>query len=241
MKLTKSKWAIVAAGAVLVAALAAFRADLWVAGVWHDWRTPASTRPAGSAATGDPRSAGSPTDDDSPAATIPAAQRPSHWARPREVKGVGNFHELSPTLFRGAQPTREGFEQLAKMGVKTVINLRKFHSDKELLEGTGLREIRVDTTAVTVDDGEVVDFLAAATDPANAPVFFHCQHGSDRTGTMAAMYRTVVQGWDKDSAIRELRQGGYGFHEAAFHNLTEYIRRADVASLRQKLVATAPR
>ena len=40
----------------------------------------------------------------------------------------------------------------------------------------------------------------------------HCQQGADRTGTMMAFYRIAVQGWPKDDAIAEMKNGGYGFH-----------------------------
>lgn len=38
------------------------------------------------------------------------------------------------------------------------------------------------------------------------------RHGSDRTGTMCALYRIAVQGWSKEDAIREMTAGGFGFH-----------------------------
>jgi hypothetical protein len=34
-----------------------------------------------------------------------------------KVEGVGDFAEVTPTLYRGAQPTPAGFEALAKMGI----------------------------------------------------------------------------------------------------------------------------
>jgi hypothetical protein len=48
-------------------------------------------------------------------------------ARERGVppgEGIGNFGKVDECLFRGAQPDAAGVKNLAKLGVKTIINLR---------------------------------------------------------------------------------------------------------------------
>nr|HNI57084.1 protein-tyrosine-phosphatase [Elusimicrobiota bacterium] len=67
----------------------------------------------------------------------------------------------------------------------------------------------------------------------------HCQHGSDRTGTMVAIYRIAVQGWSKESALDEMVNGGYGFHPL-WKNLRRYIRNLDVAAVKAKAAADGP-
>ena len=42
----------------------------------------------------------------------------------RSAPGVPNFHEVNESLFRGGQPSEEGLRSLAKLGVKTVVDLR---------------------------------------------------------------------------------------------------------------------
>ncbi|HKR82702.1 MAG TPA: hypothetical protein VJS37_00935, partial [Terriglobales bacterium] len=54
--------------------------------------------------------------------------------RPSEIKhrpakklhltGVSNFGEVTPFLYRGAQPSREGYQGLAKMGIDIVVDAR---------------------------------------------------------------------------------------------------------------------
>src|SRR5271157_6006468 len=41
------------------------------------------------------------------------------------VQGIDNFYQVDEHVYRGAQPTTEGFEYLAKIGVKTVLDLRE--------------------------------------------------------------------------------------------------------------------
>jgi len=59
------------------------------------------------------------------------------WAQRLEVPGVANLHKISEELYRGAQPSGEGVQQLKRLGIKTVINLRSFHSDRAEIGDTG--------------------------------------------------------------------------------------------------------
>ena len=60
------------------------------------------------------------------------------WAERIELPGLPNLHKVSDDLYRSAQPTAEGMQQLEKLGVKTVINLRSLHSDRDEIKDTGL-------------------------------------------------------------------------------------------------------
>ncbi|MEX0776416.1 MAG: dual specificity protein phosphatase family protein [Phycisphaeraceae bacterium] len=168
-------------------------------------------------------------------ATQPADGRPRNWGQAiTDQPGLSNFHKIHDTLYRGAQPEDQGFARLRKMGVKTVINLRSFHSDRANCRANELGYVHIYSKAWNAEDEDVVAFLKAATDPANGPVFVHCQHGADRTGIMIAAYRIVVQGWSKDDAIAEMTTGGHGFH-AVWGNLVEYVRNLDVEAIRRKV------
>jgi protein tyrosine phosphatase (PTP) superfamily phosphohydrolase (DUF442 family) len=163
------------------------------------------------------------------------ANRDAAWATPIQgVASLPNFHRVSDHLFRGAQPTsHDGFRHLQDMGIKTVVNLRSAHSDRRMIRGTGLAYESIGMKAWHAEDEDIVRFLRIVTDPARQPVFVHCQHGADRTGTMCAIYRIIVQGWDKEDAIREMRHGGFGFHEI-WTGLPKYIRNLDAQAIRDR-------
>src|SRR5262245_43793949 len=150
-----------------------------------------------------------------------------HLERP----GLRNFHRVSPIYYRGAQPTAEGMRQLEALGVKTVVNLRSFHSDRSLLAGTHLGYEEIHTKPWHAEEQDVVKFLRIVTDPKKQPVFVHCEHGADRTGMMTAIYRMVVEGWTKDAAIEEMEHGPFGFH-STWSNLLRFVRGVDVGRLR---------
>jgi len=159
--------------------------------------------------------------------------RPASWARPLILPGLTNFYQVTTNLYRGAQPTAEGMRQMKAMGIKIVINLRAFHSDKDEVAGSGLKSIRFETKPWHAEEEDVVGFLKAVTNPNNLPVFVHCQRGADRTGMMCAMYRIVVCGWTKPEAIEEMKQGGYHF-SPVWKNLVAFIEKADVAEIKRK-------
>ena len=155
------------------------------------------------------------------------------WARHIELPGLPNFYKVSDELYRGAQPTAEGMKQLEKRGVKTVVNLRALHSDRDELKSTDLSYVHIGMTAWCVSDNDVIRFLRVVTDPNRTPAFVHCEHGSDRTGAMCASYRIVVQGWSKEEAIKEMTKGGYGFNRF-WQNLPKFICKLNVQKIKHE-------
>jgi len=166
------------------------------------------------------------------AAEEAAAERDPRWGVPMELPGVGNFHKINDNLYRGEQPTARGMRELRKLGIKTIVNLRSLHSDRDEIGDLDLDYVRIRFEPWNAERDEIAEFLAVATDPERQPVFFHCQHGADRTGTMAAVYRIAIEGWSKEDAIEEMKKGGYGFHKI-WVNLPRYIRWLDIDEIRK--------
>jgi protein tyrosine/serine phosphatase len=164
---------------------------------------------------------------------VTQSTRPEKWAVKLDKPGLENFHQVTTNLYRGAQPTTEGAAQLKAMGIKTVINLRSFHSDKDELAGTGLKGERFHTEPWHAETEDIVRFLKIVTDTNNLPAFVHCQRGADRTGVMCAMYRITVCGWTKAEAIKEMTKGGFEF-SPAWKNLVEFVEKADVEEIKRQ-------
>ncbi|MFH0965144.1 MAG: tyrosine-protein phosphatase [Planctomycetota bacterium] len=161
----------------------------------------------------------------------PTATRPSTWATALERPGLTNFHQVTADLYRGAQPTAEGMRQLEKLGVKTVVNLRTGHSDREDLVGSMLDYEEIPIEPWKIEEEEVARFLRVVSDPARMPVFVHCRRGADRTGLACAVYRIAVCGWSKEEAIREMTRGGFAF-ASTWGNMVRYLEKLDVERLR---------
>jgi protein tyrosine/serine phosphatase len=165
--------------------------------------------------------------------------RPAAWAQPTQLAGVPNLHRIDSHLYRSAQPTPEGMRNLQRLGIKTIVNLRSHHSDREALAGTSLRLEEIGMTTWHVDEGGLVRALRMLADPGGGPILVHCQHGADRTGLVTAMYRIVIQGWSRNEAIREMRDGGYSYH-SIWSNLLEYLRSFDLERVRRQVLGENP-
>jgi tyrosine-protein phosphatase SIW14 len=159
--------------------------------------------------------------------------RPSHWATPLEREGLPNLHQVTPMLYRGGQPTVAGMQQLKAMGVKTVINLRSFNADEDELEDTGLAYEHIYMKAWHPEREDIIRFLKIVTDKDSTPVFVHCQHGADRTGLMCAIYRVAVCDWTKEEAIREMTQGGFGYH-IIWKDIIRFIGDLDIDAIKKE-------
>jgi len=168
-----------------------------------------------------------------PSATPPVL-RPAEWAQPLATTAVKNFYQLDAKLYRSAQPDAAGFAEIKRLGITTVLNLRDFHSDEEA-QGLGLDLQRIEMDAGKITILQLVQALRIIR-AAKGPVLIHCWHGSDRTGTVSAIYRMVMQGWSADAAIDELIHGGYGYH-SIYDNIPILLRQADVAAIKAAVFA----
>jgi len=133
-------------------------------------------------------------------------------------KELPNFHKVSDTLYRGAQPLNGAAGKLAELGVKTIVNLRgeaelTLREQKEA-ETAGLRYFSVPMPGLSAPtDYEVARVMAIIDNPENQPVFIHCQRGSDRTGTIGAIYRISHDGWTAERALAEAKTYGMSWAE----------------------------
>jgi len=129
--------------------------------------------------------------------------------------GISRFHRVDDGFFRGGQPSENGLRDLRGLGIRTVINLRMENDEQKLVESMGMAYIHIPIKLTTwrmfwerIPEPAVLSFLSAMEDPANYPVFIHCQRGADRTGALVGLYRIAFQGWTAEQAYSEARQKG---------------------------------
>jgi protein tyrosine/serine phosphatase len=126
---------------------------------------------------------------------------------------VDAFDKLNDNYYRGGQPKREDYIQLAALGIKTVVDLRQGGPDDEqtLLENAGVKFYSIPmTTSLPPSETVIHQFFQIVNDPANQPVFVHCEDGHIRTGVMTALYRITHDGWTADQAYAEMKE--HHFH-----------------------------
>ncbi len=125
-----------------------------------------------------------------------------------QYEELPNFHKVNERLYRGAQPKLGGIERLARLGIKTVINLRgedeRARKEEAEARRAGLRYFSVPMGRWGRPTNEQVEsVLSIINAEENQPVFIHCKRGSDRTGIIIAVYRIVHDGWSGEEALEE--------------------------------------
>ncbi len=151
-----------------------------------------------------------------------------------EGTSIQNLYRVEEGLYRGSQPTAAGFQELQALGVRTVLDLAGGKGDAALVPDGSLKLVQIKMSALGLHDDRVLRALRVMTDPANRPLMVHCRQGADRTGALVALYRVVVQGWSKQKAVLEMKDGGF-HHSELWVNMDYYVMKADVDALRSEL------
>ena len=131
---------------------------------------------------------------------------------------IDNFGQVNDHLYRGAQPKDAQYEELAALGVKTVVDLRgdAKKDSRASAERAGLRYINLPLDDKSYPQADAAArFLEIVNDPANGVVYVHCAGGRHRTGALVAVYRMDVDHWKIDQVYDEMKQ--YDFYTSGGH------------------------
>ena len=138
------------------------------------------------------------------------------------LPGLDNVGRVAPGILRGAQPGKDGYTTMKRLGIRTVIDLRTTESEKQRVEALGMKAIAVPIKMSRDGLKEKVDrVVTLMADPANQPVYVHCRHGQDRTGIIVAAYRMKQQCWSLADAEAEME--AFGFNNV-WVNFKSFIR-----------------
>ena len=155
-----------------------------------------------------------------------------------------NFAEVSSGIYRGARPqSTSDFNSLKKLGIKTVVDLQGgdildsefgliagfmepgesldwIAFEKRSIESRGMNFVNVPINSLdsvnSVQGYGIGKVIAMMADPANLPIYVHCEHGVDRTGLVIALYRVYDQKWKRQAAHDEMVAMGHGIFRQLF-------------------------
>ena len=158
------------------------------------------------------------------------------------VPGIDNFSQVDAHVYRGAQPDAAGFAYLAKIGVKTILDLREADqralAEERAVTAAGMHYVNVPMTGLTPPtEAEITKILALLEDDTAGPVFVHCKRGADRTGAVMAAYRINHDHWDNARALKEAMSYKMSFFQFPRQG---FIRSFQPRTLEAKAVDKAP-
>jgi tyrosine-protein phosphatase SIW14 len=170
---------------------------------------------------------------------------PSFPSAASRMEGVGNFQKVDEHVYRGAQPTRQGFSNLGKLGIQTVIDLRepgdRSATERKWVTDAGMRYVSVPMSGMaTPANDSVLKVLALLEDRGDGPVFVHCKRGADRTGGVIACYRVEHDHWKNDQALTEARSMGMSWFQTAIQSYVRKYRPRDLTASAALLAPMQP-
>lgn len=142
------------------------------------------------------------------------------------VQGIHNFYQVDSHVYRGGQPSQTGFQYLARLGVKTVLDLREAGNralqEEKMVTSLGLQYVNVPMSGLTPPTAaQISQILALLENTSTGAVFVHCMRGADRTGAVIAAYRIDHDRWNNDRALEEAKSDGMSFFQTP---RKDYIR-----------------
>ena len=121
-----------------------------------------------------------------------------------------NHHEIGGGMFRENQPSPKRIAILAKMGIKTIVNLRGespkgfYLLEKEACEKHGIELINFRMYSRDVHSREKIRAAKELFEQIEYPALMHCKSGADRTGIMGVLYRHFHMGDTIEQAMEQL-------------------------------------
>lgn len=120
---------------------------------------------------------------------------------------------MDERFYRGAQPKEGDYQDLASLGIKTIIDLRDDPTsyERSAAEAAGMQYVNIPMSDSKYPREDQIDqFLKLVADPATGKFYVHCAGGRHRTGVMGAVYRYNNYGWNFDQVYKEMKD--YDFY-----------------------------
>jgi len=124
--------------------------------------------------------------------------------------GIPNFAQVDVGIYRGGEPTQEGWAYLGSVGVSNVVEL---NGANDAVPGFTFHRFPISFYHQFFCPPPMETIIGAEASIAPG-TFVHCAHGQDRTGLVVAEYRVWRDGWSREAAREEMIS--HGFHRILF-------------------------
>jgi tyrosine-protein phosphatase SIW14 len=144
------------------------------------------------------------------------------------TNGIVNFGKVNDSLYRGGQPDQKAMQQLAAIGVRSVINLRMtndvWKGEQAAATAYSMAYTNIPLSPLSAPTDAQVACVLSAISAMPKPVFVHCQHGCDRTGTILACYRVRQDHWVNSRALKEAEVYGISPFEVGMRKYIKHFK-----------------
>src|SRR5262245_31701045 len=143
------------------------------------------------------------------------SSNPAHSSAPPfaikiELIGGTYLGKVNDFLYSGYPPNERGIEQLKKIGITTIVDLRgerqgTVETERKRAEEHGMRLVNIRASGWSPPkDEELVQFFSLLQKRPKERIYIHCWLGNDRTGVFIAAYRIAFEHWSADRALEEM-------------------------------------
>lgn len=153
-----------------------------------------------------------------------------------------NQHHIGGEMYRANQPSPKRIAQLAKDGVKTILNLRGesdkgyYALEKEACAKHGITLVNLRMYSRDTPKKHKIHALKELFDTMEYPVVMHCKSGADRTGITGVLYRHLKMGDPIEMAMEQLelkylhvKAGKTGMLDFFFNDYLTYAKTNSVS------------
>lgn len=128
-------------------------------------------------------------------------------------------------VYRGGQPSSDGFRYLNRINIKTIIKLNSESLDDEKKQA---EQLNINLVIARIEPSDLFHALDAPEhievnkamrtliNQNNWPIYVHCENGWDRTGLIIAMFRVCHDNYSKDDAYNEMIMNGFSTSHRIF-------------------------
>jgi protein tyrosine/serine phosphatase len=144
-----------------------------------------------------------------------------------KLPGLPNGGRITSNLYRGAQPHPDGLQELKKLGITTIVDLRGENpqlreTERQQAEALGIHFVNIPLSGWAPPSNEQVAQFLALFRNNQEKIFVHCRFGDDRTGVFVAAYRMAYENWPAEQAMNEMYF--FGFNGFWHPSMKSFIR-----------------
>ncbi len=121
-----------------------------------------------------------------------------------------NRHRIAPGVYRSAQPGPRHIARFARLGIKTIVNLRgerncgSYRLEVEACRRHGIKLVNFQLRSRQAPPVEVIHEAHKLFNEIEYPILFHCKSGADRAGLMSAFFMCMKEDKPIEEAAKQL-------------------------------------